>query len=281
MGNARSLATARAVLRLLDCLLAEPDGLTTSEVARMIGKSTATTRYLLNSLCQEGFGVRDGQRYLPAPSIQRVGSSASGGTGHPPEQQLRDALSEVSKRTRQRAYLAVADPDTEIVDVLGHQGQPVLPGVRPTIKRQLHALAIGKVLLANLPEEAAHAYVEEQGLHAFTSATIVDPGRLFADLRQVRLRGYGLDLDERVEGFCCVAAPVFDQSGRLAGALGISATSKAFTGARDTLVRTVTEVARTASACAFAGPGPDTDQHPVPGPPPALTTGGSGLTLAD
>jgi DNA-binding IclR family transcriptional regulator len=66
----RSLATARAVLRVLDLLLAEPDGLTTAEVARMIGKSPSTARYLLSSLCQEGFGIRDGQRYLPAPSIQ-------------------------------------------------------------------------------------------------------------------------------------------------------------------------------------------------------------------
>jgi DNA-binding IclR family transcriptional regulator len=244
VAQGRSLATARAVLQILDDLLAEPDGLTTSEVARLIGKTPSTTRYLLNSLCQEGFGFRSGQRYWAAPSIQRVSSSATVANGHIPQEHMEDALAELSKRTRQRAYLAQADPEAEIADVLGHQGQPILPGVGPSIKRQLHALAIGKVLLANLPEGAVQAYVEGHGLHAFTRATIVEPDPLLLELRQVRSVGYGLDLEECTEGFCCVAAPLFDTSGKFAGAIGVSATSKTFSSAGPSLIEAVTAVAR-------------------------------------
>lgn len=240
----RTLATARAVLRLLDYLMAEPDGLTTGEVARRIGKSASTTRYLLNSLCQEGFGIRDGQRYRATPSIQRVGSFPKEVIGHVHEEHLDNALSELSQRTRQRAYLAMIDPAPEVVEVHGHQGQPVMPGVGANIKEQLHGLAIGKVLLASLPDEAVQAYVAEQGLQAFTRATIVDPVRLSDELRRVRAVGYGLDLNERVEGFCCIAAPLFDTSGQLAGAIGVSATSKTFAGAGPSLIEAVTAVAR-------------------------------------
>lgn len=242
----RSLATAQAVLQLLDQLLAKPQGLTTVELARVTGKSPSTTRYLLNSLCREGFAIREGQRYWPTPSIQRVGSSPAKASDAIPQVRPQDTLVELSKRSRHRAYLALANPGTEIVDVLGHQGQPVMPGVGPSIKRQLHALAIGKVLLANLPEESVQAYVEEQGLHPFTDATIVEPKGLLQELQRVRDLGYGLDLEECVEGFCCVAAPLFDTSGELAGVIGVSTTSKTFTLAGPSLIQTVTAVAHPA-----------------------------------
>jgi len=244
----RSLATARSVLRVLDLLLAEPDGLTTAEVARMIGKSPSTARYLLSSLCQEAFAIRIGQRYSAAPSMQRVGSSATQTDGLTPQVRMQDALSELSKRTRQRAYLALPNPEAEIVDVLGHQGQPVLPGVRPGIKRELHALALGKVLLANLAEADVEAYVAEHGLHAFTRATIVEPGALLDELARVRSLGYGLDLEERVEGFCCVAAPFLDSTGKLAGTIGVSTTSKAFSVVGPSLIDSVTAIGRLLSA---------------------------------
>ena len=248
MERGRSLATARAVLRVLDLLLAEPDGLTTAEVARMIGKTPSTARYLLSSLCQESFAIRVGQRYWPAPSMQRVRSSPTETDGLTPQVRLQDALSELSKRTRQRAYLALPNPGAEIVDVLGHQGQPILPGVGPAIKRELHALALGKVLLANLAEADVEAYVVEEGLHAFTRATIVEPGALLDELSRVRSLGYGLDLEERVEGFCCVAAPFLDTSGKLAGTIGVSTTSKAFSVVGPSLIDSVTAIGRLLSA---------------------------------
>jgi hypothetical protein len=100
------------------------------------------------------------------------------------------------------------------------------------------------VLLANLAEAATQAYVEEQGLHAFTRATIVEPGALLDELSRVRSVGYGLDLEERVEGFCCVAAPLFDTSGKFAGAIGVSTTPKVFSVAGPSLIETVTAIAR-------------------------------------
>jgi transcriptional regulator of acetoin/glycerol metabolism len=92
------------------------------------------------------------------------------------------------------------------------------------------------------------AYVVEQGLHAFTRATIVEPGPLLDELSRVRSVGYGLDLEERAEGFCCVAAPFLDTSGKLAGAIGVSTTSKAFSVVGPSLIDSVTAIGRLLSA---------------------------------
>lgn len=58
-GAGRSLRTARAVLRVVRLLAERPEGVRVEEVAGFLGKSPWTARYLLNSLCQEGFAERD------------------------------------------------------------------------------------------------------------------------------------------------------------------------------------------------------------------------------
>lgn len=245
MEDGRSLTTARAVLRALDVLLSAGGGLTVSEVAERLGRSVYTSRYLLNSLCQERFAVRTGSLYFVSPELARQGRGDAGvvlaGRAH-------DALVELAQVTRQRSYLFPAKPGDEVVDIVGHQGQPILPGVGPWIGNELHALAIGKVVLASWPEEVTAAYLKDRGPAVFTPATVVDPDRLRVELMKVRAKGYAEDLEERVEGFSCIAAPVFDDQGRLVAAIGVSTTSKTYAKNAPQLVKAVTEVARLASA---------------------------------
>jgi IclR family KDG regulon transcriptional repressor len=50
----------------------------------------------------------------------------------------------------------------------------------------------------------------------------LDLDSLWNDLEQVKKRGYALDLQERMQGVCCVAAPVRDADGKLIAALSVS-----------------------------------------------------------
>ena len=59
VGGGRSLKTAAEALAALRYLGAAEDGVTAEALGAELGKSTATARYLLNTLCQEGFAVRD------------------------------------------------------------------------------------------------------------------------------------------------------------------------------------------------------------------------------
>jgi DNA-binding IclR family transcriptional regulator len=52
----------------------------------------------------------------------------------------------------------------------------------------------------------------------------------------VAAQGYALDLEECERGLCCAAAPVYDESERLVGALSVSA--PAFRLSEDALERT-------------------------------------------
>jgi DNA-binding IclR family transcriptional regulator len=80
--------------------------------------------------------------------------------------------------------------------------------------------AIGRAILAH-----SRAGVLDEVLG---HAGPVDAGALRAVLDRVRENGYATDLQENEAGICCVAAPVFDHTGRVAAGLSVSAPASRF-----------------------------------------------------
>lgn len=239
----RSLKTARAVLQVLRMLEQRPEGMTSQEVAELLGKSPATASYLLNSLQQEGFAAYDRRRGrfvlagTPEP-LRAAGTPPSRRAGRSPEtdrgdvrspashDRLREAVEEVYDLTRHRSYLATAEPASDrivVQEMCGHQGLPTVPGLAPVIRDEAHGLALGKVLLAQRPD-ALDAYVDRYGLEQFTSRTITDRGELAEELEVVRRLGYAVDREEYAEGIWCLAVPVYNPSGEVGAALAVSLT---------------------------------------------------------
>ena len=108
---------------------------------------------------------------------------------------------------------------------------------------------MGKVVLARLPATALARYVG-RGLNRYTSTTITSPDDLAHELREVRVQGYAVDREEFDDDFCCVAAPILDERGRLAGILGLSASTRAFDTEHAELTAAVRELAMAESAAA-------------------------------
>lgn len=244
-GDGRTLKTARAVLRVLRHMAQHPEGLTTGDVAALLGKSQATAGYLLNSLCAERFAWHDSAaaryRLLSPASHVAVPTGADDVTSLLP-----GAAEELYRRTGERSYLARRDGERLVVtDSYGRQGLPKVPGLPETLCAERHAVAIGKVLLAFQPPEAS-APVER--LRGYTRATITRPAALTRELDRVRAAGYALDREEFAAGFCCLAAPVLDESGRAVAALGVSVPAARFSLTGAALVRQVVRVARDLSA---------------------------------
>ncbi|WP_166787986.1 IclR family transcriptional regulator [Cryobacterium adonitolivorans] len=86
----------------------------------------------------------------------------------------------------------------------------------------LHSTAIGKAILANLPESEVRDYATRNGLRTRTEFTITDVAALLADGRLVRNRGFAIDDQENEEHIRCMAVPVFDAQQNLVGGIGIT-----------------------------------------------------------
>jgi acetyl-CoA synthetase len=250
--SSRSLTTARSVLRVFALLLEHPEGVRADQVARVLGKSVSTAYYLLTSLCEEGFAVHESKGvYRRARGLEEL-TGAVGEHAHPSHalhQGLAGGVDELFLLTRKRSYLGVVKSGRiEIVAFCGRQGVPRMPGLGSEIRDSAHALAMGKVVLSLLSANAVSRYVA-RGLTAFTPHTIVSPAQLAAELKQVRRQGFAVDREEFDENFCCIAAPIFDDQGRFAAALGLSVTPHVFDAERHRLAQIVKAVAkRTAPA---------------------------------
>jgi DNA-binding IclR family transcriptional regulator len=247
----RSLKTAAEALDALRILGSAVDGISADELASRLNKSTATARYLLNTLCQQGFAVRGspGGRYqLQASPPWGHTWGVAPGAGLDPPDVLDDAVSELYERTRQRTYLArPADGATWITYARGHQGLVRVPGLKERIPhQQAHALAVTKALVALSPELQA-ALRAECGFSMFTGATITRPDGFDRELAHVRRRGFALDREEFAPGFCCIAAPVIDPNGRVAASLGMSMPRRRFVLHSTELIHTVVDIAADAS----------------------------------
>lgn len=88
-----------------------------------------------------------------------------------------------------------------------------------------HCTAVGKAMLAWLPEREVDEILQKHGLQRLTRNTITTPAELKIELKTIRSRGYSIDNEEVEEGVRCVGAAVLDHAGRVLGAISISAPS--------------------------------------------------------
>ena len=85
-----------------------------------------------------------------------------------------------------------------------------------------HATAIGKVLLAGLPDEEVRRRYADATLERRTPATLGSVGELLDHLAETRRSGCAFDREELEAGLHCIAAPVRDHTGTVLAAAGIS-----------------------------------------------------------
>jgi DNA-binding IclR family transcriptional regulator len=240
----RAPSSARAVLQLLTLLARTPGGMKADEVATALGRSTSTAYSLLQTLCDEGFAVHERGAYVltrDAAELADIDRDARLPAG------LEGVVEELLARTHKRAYLAAARSGRIVVPLVrGRQGMPRMPGLGTQIRDNAHALALGKVALSLLDDDALERYLA-RGLRAFTPHTIVDPDVLREQLDDIRAGGVANDREELAEDFCCFAAPIRNARGGAVAALGISMSLRCFETEGEQLELRVAEVADEAS----------------------------------
>ncbi len=135
-------------------------------------------------------------------------------------------LNQLAKETGQRTNLGVLL--NERLLYLGGVEKPSLPNVYSRFGKMapLHCCALGKAIVAFLPEEEREQLLKGTRLERQTPNTLTDLDALRADLQATADRGYALDRAEHVEGTYCVAAPVFSAQHIPLAAIGASGSNR-------------------------------------------------------
>ena len=93
----------------------------------------------------------------------------------------------------------------------------------------MYCTAIGKALLAHMPDKERNAFLSGTELVAFTPNTLTDVKALEEELARTRTRGYAIDQEEREPGIRCVAAPLYGRKNTTVAAVSISGPANEFT----------------------------------------------------
>jgi IclR family transcriptional regulator, KDG regulon repressor len=95
-----------------------------------------------------------------------------------------------------------------------------------------HCTALGKAILAFQSPEIRAAHLRPELLR-LTDHTILDKRRLYAELSEVRRRGYAVDRDENEAGYSCFGVPVRNWRGVPVAAISVSLQSTRVTRTRE------------------------------------------------
>lgn len=208
--------------RILRCFSARRPTLRITDISRETGLSTSTTHRLLSAMQRNGL-VRQtaDRRYTPGPLLVQLVRGGAASTS------LRDAafptmtaLRDAEEETVGLHALLSGDERVVVDQVESHHplrrtytelGVPIpLPYGAP-----------GKTLLAFLARDRREA-VLAWPIRQITPATVTNVDMLRSQLDEIRRQTFALSFAERTPGIHTVAAPIFDHTGSVMGALSLS-----------------------------------------------------------
>jgi DNA-binding IclR family transcriptional regulator len=194
------------------------------EIAEAIGLSPFDTHLQVAAMRRMNFIQEGAQRRYglgSGPPDPTVAIKAMGIVRH-----TRAHLLSLQRLAQCPVTLAMLD-GTELV-VVDRAAAASSPRLEMTIDlyRRLpaHATALGKVLLAYLPEHREQAVVDEMKLKAFTPFTITDKRKLLRELQQVRSNALATEDREHLPQRRCIALPVRGAEQRVIAAVGLTLT---------------------------------------------------------
>ncbi|MGH2533220.1 MAG: IclR family transcriptional regulator [Thermomicrobiales bacterium] len=224
MREGSGLRTLERGLAVLELLGAADGGYQVSEVAQRLSLPMGTTHRLLQTLLHAGYVEQDPRtrRYQLGLKILELRGATVGAMRIAAE--ARPLLRDLMLRTDLRVHLAVYRGGGVVyidrVDNSTSLTQYVPLGRRASA----HATGLGKAILAHSTEEEVGAFLARQALTEFTSRTITDAGELRQALAATRQRGFAVDRGESHDDTRCVAAPIFDYTGRAVAAVSVAGT---------------------------------------------------------
>ena len=222
-GNGMAIQVLERATNLLDALAAQAEPVTLKELARTTGLHPSTAHRILNDMVVGRYVERvDNGLYQLGMRLLELGSLVKGRLNV--REAAIDAMRALHKLTGQTVNLSVQQSD-EIVYIdrawserSGMQVVRAIGGRAP-----LHLTSTGKLFLCAADARQVRSYATRTGLAGNTRNSITQLDKLERELALVRRHGYARDNEELEMGVRCIAAGIYDDSGKLVAGLSISA----------------------------------------------------------
>jgi DNA-binding IclR family transcriptional regulator len=209
----------------IELLCKQTGGLGVRELARELGVGKSSVHRILQTLEGHGLTRQDPEtrRYVITARLVNMASLIQSNMEF--RSVARPFLSALQKRYGETIFIGVLDTaEVVIVDRID-SSEPLRMTQDIGYREPAHSTALGKVLLASLPELELSSFLRATELKAFTGKTVTSLELLKSELRRIRLLGFAVDDEETLNGVRCVAAPIRDALGRVLAAVSLSGPS--------------------------------------------------------
>lgn len=209
MKSAGPTNSLERALSILELIAYKAGGLTNAEISSRLRIATSSTSYILNRLERAGFLQRqpDTGRYEIGIKIVALAHAPLRDMGlrRTAEPVLRRLASQSDASSfvgvLERGHVMIVDkvekPDLAVIDMdIG-------------VRYPVHSTALGKVLMAHLPENRVELIFNRMPLMKLSPKTIDSKSKLLEDLKKVKKQGYAISDGELFMGIRAIAAPIF------------------------------------------------------------------------
>ena len=203
--------TVQSVSRALDILnyFEAEESLGISELAERMGLSKSSVYGLVNTLTAYGYLQQmEGRKYRLGIRLFELGNIM-----HQRIDQRAEAkalCAQLSEKLETTVHLAMhSNGDVIYIDKV-NDPRSIISYSQVGKRAPMYCTAVGKAMMAHLPESYREQFVYSREMRAATDLTVVTREDMEAELEAIRRRGYAMDNEELEKGICCIAAPVFN-----------------------------------------------------------------------
>lgn len=196
------------------------------EVSERTGVPVSTAYRYLTTLARSGLVFRAKRGvYLPNPAFLK--NLARFDANSILVDIARPALLDLGRELATTVHFGVLEDDmVNYIVKVSHEGTATF--TRENQQLEAYCSAIGKVLLAGLPDLEKEAYLASGTFPSLTPKTLTEPDDIRRELGVTQAQGYGVDDAEIDLTLFCLAVPVRDGCGRMLGALSASFGERGF-----------------------------------------------------
>jgi IclR family pca regulon transcriptional regulator len=206
-------------ITVLQALQKKPK-VTQSELSTLTGLTRATARRSLITLTMLGYVDSNDGIYSLTPKVVELASGYLN-SGDAWIATAAPFLEVLRNRVEENVSAVVLDR-TDVVYVASFAADTVMSlNVRIGARKPAYCTAMGRVLLAGMPEDCARDVLEMSGIQRKTSTTVVAIDEVMAEIRKAREQGYAIIDQELEPGLIAVAVPIRNLRGQVIAAINI------------------------------------------------------------
>jgi len=217
-GGVQSIGRAFAIL---EEIARNRDGIGLAELSKRVGLHNSTTFHLVKTMVSLGYirQLKDKRYRIGRPLFALAASALD-------EIEMVNLatpiLEDLSRESGESGHFAVRMGDSVVVIARTSGAGAFQLTDRVGVVRPAHCTALGKIVLASLRPDQLKRFLERVELKPSTKKSITDPAELLREIAEVRRSAVAIDDGEFNAEVRCVAVPVFNFTGDVIGALGIS-----------------------------------------------------------